>query len=51
MPKGGVAECPHPPSPDTCPVASLYAEGGVAECPHPPSPDTCPDGSPCLKVE
>ena len=49
MPKGGVAECPHPPSPDTCPDGSPMPKGGVAECPHPPSPDTCPDGSPMPK--
>ena len=49
MPKGGVAECPHPPRPDTCPDGSPMPKGGVAECPHPPSPDTCPDGSPMPK--
>ncbi|MFZ0326859.1 MAG: hypothetical protein WAL66_06095, partial [Nitrososphaeraceae archaeon] len=31
MPKGGVAECPHPPSPDTCPDGSPMPKGGVAE--------------------
>ena len=49
MPKGGVAECPHPPRPDTCPDGSPMPKGGVAECPHPPRPDTCPDGSPMPK--
>ncbi|MGA9842029.1 MAG: hypothetical protein WBQ25_06910, partial [Nitrososphaeraceae archaeon] len=44
-----VAECPHPPRPDTCPDGSAMPKGGVAECPHPPSPDTCPDGSPMPK--
>ena len=28
MPKGGVAECPHPPSPDTCPDGSPMPKGG-----------------------
>ena len=41
MPKGGVAECPHPPSPDTCPDGSPMPKGGVAECiPQPKSPPT-----------
>jgi hypothetical protein len=38
MPKGGVAECPHPPRPDTCPDGSPMPKGGVAECiPQPKS--------------
>src|SRR5215467_2119106 len=57
MPKGGVAECPHPPppnnNPDTCPDGTPMPKGGVAECPHPPppnnNPDTCPDGTPMPK--
>jgi hypothetical protein len=53
MPKGGVAECPHPPRPDICPDGTPMTKGGVAECPHPPppnnNPDTCPDGTPMPK--
>jgi hypothetical protein len=39
MPKGGIAECPHPPAaPDTCPDGSLMPKGGIAECiPQPKS--------------
>ncbi len=46
MPKGGVAECPHPPRPDTCPDGTPMPKGGVAECmPQPKSLPTSEAGS------